>query len=347
VGAVLVVAALSRTVPLLFVSLVAAGALQGILAITGNVEADRMETVLDRQVLVRAHGFYSLGTVLAGAMGIAFRTWGIEPWLHLALILPLATAMSCVATWGMDTLPARADETAEKPGKVVRPSLAVIMLFLAGGASLYLDNAGSDWSVILLRDGYDAGVTIATMAVAIWALGQTVGRLSYPLVAGMLDSTWLPILMVSFAAVGLGLVVLAAHAALAMAGLLLMGLGTSVLFPMAISAAARLADRSSAANVASLSQLAFLAGIATPIVLGALVQAAGIRGAFASGTLVLASSLVVLVLYRPFAVPGDQRADLTGRRLLVGAEPKAHGFTPRTSSLRLRSSVEDRKSAIK
>ena len=122
----------------------------------------------------------------------------------------------------------------------------------------------------------------------------------------------LALAMAVVAAVGLALVVLSPVVMLAFAGLLLMGIGTSALFPMAIAAAARLGDRPAATNVASLSQMAFVAGIATPIVLGALVQLVGVRWAFASGVVMLAASLATQLLKRPFST-ADSSTEPSGQ----------------------------------
>ncbi|HEY8575237.1 MAG TPA: hypothetical protein VIL88_02735 [Devosia sp.] len=97
-----------------------------------------------------------------------------------------------------------------------------------------------------------------------------------------------------------------------------MGVGTSALFPMAIAAAARIGDRPAATNVSSLSQMAFVAGIATPIVLGGLVQIVGVRWAFASGAVMLTASLAVQILQQPFAAASnadekDDRVDSATR----------------------------------
>jgi len=300
-GLALIAATLATSTLPLFLALMAAGALQGVLAITGNVEADRMEARLQRQVLVRAHGFYSLATVGAGALGTAFRAMGISPWLHLTLMLPVAAALTLFATAGMEALPHRDQEAKDGAARIVWPTASILVLFIAGGASLYLDNAASDWSVILLRDGYGADAVLATTAVTIWALGQAVGRIGYPAMTRKIPAARLAVVMACTAGIGLLLVVLAHGVWLGVIGLMLMGFGTSALFPMAIASAARLADRPSAANVASLSQMAFLAGIATPLVLGAVVSLGGIRLAFASGLLVLVASLAAMRLKRPFA----------------------------------------------
>lgn len=163
-GIALIGATLAAKATALFSYMEAAGALQGVLAVTGNVEADRIEARLDRPVLVRAHGFYSVATVLAGVAGIGFRALEIPPWLHLTAALPAATLLVVLATAGLDP---SSDTTSreKKPTKVVIPSRAVLVLFVAGGAALYLDNAASDWSGILLRDGYAADPLTVTAAV--------------------------------------------------------------------------------------------------------------------------------------------------------------------------------------
>jgi predicted MFS family arabinose efflux permease len=283
-----------------------AGGLQGVLAVTGNLEADRIEAALARPVLVRAHGFYSVATVLAGAAGIGLRALGVAPWWHLAIALPVATVVAIMATFDIET---RAHEPSadDQPGRIVLPTGAVFVLFLAGGAALYLDNAASDWSGILLRDGYEADPTTVTAAVTAWAIGQAAGRLGFPNLAGLLGKERLGLVMVALAAFGVALVVLSPMIAAAFLGLFLMGIGTSALLPMAIAAAARIGDRPAPSNIASLSQMAFLAGIATPIVLGGLVQLVGVRWAFASGAIMLAVSLATQLSKRPFAPYGAGR----------------------------------------
>lgn len=299
-GLALIGASLSGSAAVLFACMAAAGALQGILAVTGNVEADEIEAVLDRPVLVRAHGFYSLATVLAGAAGIGLRALEVTPWWHLAIALPLATIVVVTATSGIPTQARRARPD-DQQARTVLPTGAILVLFLAGGAALYLDNAASDWSGILLRDGYDADATVVTAAVTAWAVGQSAGRLGFPNLSSLVGRERLGLVLALLAAIGLAVVVLSPIIALAFVGLFLMGIGTSALFPMAIAAAARLGDRPPATNVASLSQLAFLAGIATPIVLGGLVQFVGVRWAFASGAIMLTASLATQLMKRPFA----------------------------------------------
>ncbi|HEY8575236.1 MAG TPA: hypothetical protein VIL88_02730 [Devosia sp.] len=201
-GVALVGATLAGNMGALFACMAAAGALQGVIAVTGNVEADNIEAALDRPVLVRAHGFYSVATVVAGAAGIGFRALQVAPWLHLAIILPIATILVVVATSGIGGKSAM-PKTDELYSKIVFPTGKILMLFLAGGAALYLDNAASDWSGILLRDGYAADGTTVTAAVTAWAIGQAAGRLTFPHLSSLVGKERLAFVLALIAAMGL------------------------------------------------------------------------------------------------------------------------------------------------
>ena len=80
--------------------------------------------------------------------------------------------------------------------------------------------------------------------------------------------------------IGTLLVSFAFSPAIALAGFALMGMGTSVLFPLAMSAAAQRSDRSAAANVASLAQFAFVSFLLGPPLLGFAAEWWGIRWSF-------------------------------------------------------------------
>jgi MFS family permease len=90
---------------------------------------------------------------------------------------------------------------------------------------------------------------------------------------------------------GLGalLVFFAPTAVVALIGLGLLGVGTSAIFPLAMSAAAQRTDRPAAINVASLAQTSFVVFLLGPPLLGAVAQDFGIRWSYG-----IALPLVVL-----------------------------------------------------
>nr|MDH4393794.1 MFS transporter [Aquabacterium sp.] len=79
---------------------------------------------------------------------------------------------------------------------------------------------------------------------------------------------------------GATLVLLAPHPAVALLGFGLMGVGTSAMFPLAMSAAAQATDRPAAQNVAALAQTSFIAFLVGPPLLGWVATSLGIRWSF-------------------------------------------------------------------
>ena len=79
---------------------------------------------------------------------------------------------------------------------------------------------------------------------------------------------------------------------LALVGFALMGMGTSVIFPLAMSAAAQLTDRPAPTNVASLAQISFVAFLLGPPLLGHIAEYFGIRWSFGIGLPLVILSIV-------------------------------------------------------
>jgi MFS family permease len=96
-----------------------------------------------------------------------------------------------------------------------------------------------------------------------------------------------------------------------MLGFALVGIGTSALFPLAISAAAQRTDRPAAINVAALSQISFVAFLLGPPLLGFVSDHWGIRSAFGIGI--------------PFIVLSLAAAGALGRRPSPNAVPDGSG----------------------
>jgi MFS family permease len=80
---------------------------------------------------------------------------------------------------------------------------------------------------------------------------------------------------------------------MALLGFGLMGVGTSVIFPLAMSAAAQRTDRPAATNVAALAQTSFVAFLLGPPLLGFIAEHWGIRLSFGIGLPLVVLSFVL------------------------------------------------------
>ena len=79
----------------------------------------------------------------------------------------------------------------------------------------------------------------------------------------------------------------------------MIGAGTAVIFPLAISAAAQLDDRSSAMNVASFAQFSFIVFLLAPPILGTIAEYFGIRISYAIGLPLVLISFMTLSSLKP------------------------------------------------
>ena len=80
---------------------------------------------------------------------------------------------------------------------------------------------------------------------------------------------------------GVGCVVFSFAPVTALLGFLLMGGGSAVIFPLAMSAAAQRIDKTPEENVASLAQFVFVIFLLAPPILGFVGEHAGLRWSFA------------------------------------------------------------------
>ena len=264
----------------LFALLVPAGLCIGAVEVVVNLEADRVEHQLGRRIMSRAHAFWSIGFFGAGLVGAALAQLGVGVQAHLAGMVVLITGLTALLLAGFEPASQRPDSHAGAAPHWARPTRTTLMLVAATLAAMVLEGAGIEWSAIYMRDVFGAPPFVAGLAVALGAGAQALARWWAD---GVVErhgprrvARWLQGLL----GAGALLVLLAPQPVLALAGFVLMGLGTSAIFPLAMSAAAQATDRPAAVNVAALAQTAFLAFLVGPPLLGWVATAWGIRWSF-------------------------------------------------------------------
>ncbi len=276
----------------LFALLLPTGLCIGAIEIIVNLEADRVEHQTGRRFMNRAHGFWSVGFFASGAVGASMSHWGVSPQMQLALTVPVQLTAIALLLGRFDPAPHREAGARHAAAAFAVPNRGVMALVALALSALLLEGAGIDWSAIYMRDVFNATPFASGMAVAVGALAQALARF----VADQFVAKYQPVVVARalLATLGAGtlLVFIAPQSALALLGFALMGVGTSAIFPLAMSAAAQRTDRPAAINVAALAQISFTAFLLGPPLLGAVAQAAGIRWAFGAALPLIAVSWV-------------------------------------------------------
>ncbi len=274
------VASFARGPLMLYLLLLPAGLCIGAVEVVVNLEADRLEHRLGRRLMNRAHACWSIGFFGASLLGAGFAQMGFSPQAHLALMTGVVGTLCGLLLGGFEPAPRRPDCHDGPAPRGARPTRTTLWLLAATLGAMVLEGAAADWSAIYMRDVLAAGPFAAGAAVATGAAAQALARWHADGWVERLGPVRLARVLHLLLGAGALAVLLAPHAAVALLGFALIGVGSSAIFPLAMSAAAQATDRPAAVNVAALAQTSFLAFLLGPPLLGGVATAVGIRWAF-------------------------------------------------------------------
>jgi MFS family permease len=157
--------------------------------------------------------------------------------------------------------------------------------------AMVLEGAGFDWSAIYMRDVFGSSAFMGGVAVATGAAAQALMRYFADGFVEQHSPVAVARVLLSVLAVGDVLVFASPSEWVSLLGFALLGVGSSAIFPLAMSAAAQRTDRPSTVNVASLAQNAFVIFLLAPPLLGFVAESFGIRWTFGVALPLVAASL--------------------------------------------------------
>ncbi|KKC33000.1 MFS transporter [Devosia psychrophila] len=266
-----------------FLLLVPVGLTIGCIEVIINIEADRVEHAIGRRIMSRAHAFWSLGFFAAGLVGSFIAQAGLSPQLHLMIMIPVILVATMVLLGRFEPAPHRTGSSTDETPHFARPTSTIMMLVAVCLSAMLMEGAGIDWSAIYMRDMFDAAPFWAGIAVATVAGSQAFARFFADGLVDRFNPVVVARALLSVLGIGVLLVFFAPLAWSAYLGFALIGIGSSALFPLAMSAAAQQTDRPAAINVAALAQFSFTAFLLGPPLLGYVAEHFGIQWTFGVG----------------------------------------------------------------
>ena len=275
-----------------FLLLFPVGLVIGGIEIILNLEADRTEHMVGYRIMNRAHAFWSFGFFSSGIISALIAQAELSVQIHLFLMVPVVVVGVALILGRFDPAPHRTGGSAEEPPHFAVPTMAIMMLVAVTLSAMIMEGAGIDWSAIYMRDVFEASPFLSGFAVALGAWAQAVTRFFADPFVERYSPTAVARVLLGVLGAGLLLVFFAPSGWLALVGFALMGMGTSVIFPLAMSAAAQLTDRPAPTNVASLAQISFVAFLLGPPLLGYIAEYFGIRWSFGIGLPLVILSIV-------------------------------------------------------
>ncbi|WP_406215616.1 MFS transporter [Streptomyces canus] len=264
-----------------------------------NVDGADVERLTGTAVLPTLHGCFSLGTVIGGSAGMAATAAAVPVSWHLAVVALVATgilvhAMRAVPTGiGISAAPSTpVPGPAQRPGPRVWKDRKLLLIGAIVLAMALAEGAANDWLPLLMVDGHGLDAAMGSLVYVGFAAAMTLGRFSGTYFLGRFGRAAVVRASAVSGAVGLLLVIFSDNAAVAATAVLFWGLGASLGFPVALSAAGDSGPDQTArvSLVAIIGYVAFLVG---PPALGFLGDHYGLRSAMVVVLVFVASAILI------------------------------------------------------
>jgi len=244
-----------------------------------NIEADRVEHASPRRVMNSCHGTWSIGYLLATLVGTLATALHLTPFMHLGLLALPLVALALFVAIGIDPAPPR-PHTAQVVRRLSLPTIPILLLVAFTIGPNMLEGALRNWSIIYMRDSFAAPNWVDTLTLPVFLLAQSIGRLNADAFVLRYGPVRVARALNISAFAGCLLVTLAPSLYVALAGFMLIGIGVCASYPLTTSAAARLGDRPSSQNVASLTLAVQVIMLVSPAALGWIATNVSIRATF-------------------------------------------------------------------
>ncbi|MCV7218832.1 MFS transporter [Mycobacterium crocinum] len=295
-----IVAGLAPTGPVLAAALFCAGAADSVTDVAQNVHGLRVQRAYGRFIINSLHAVWSSGAVLGGLMGAGAIYLGIPRAVQLSAS-GLVFSVLCLIAYRFllpgpdhDDTESRTDErVAGESGRSVHLVLAALVAIAIAGAAV--EDAGSSWATLYLRDSLSAPAALAAFGYVALVGFQFIGRL----VGDRLTDRWGPCAVARagglIIAVGMATALAFPSIPGTIAGFAAAGFGSATLVPGAMHAADELPGLRAGTGLTALTWLMRVGFLGSPILVGAIADAVSLRVGLVT---VPAAGLVTVLLAR-------------------------------------------------
>lgn len=276
-----------------------------------NIDGALVEQLSQTSFMHFLHGCFSFGTICGAVAGFALTAARLPVEWHLSLVAVLTIP---AIAYFIRFIPGKnAGQHSAGDGQDMQahedPFLKDARLYLIGLIILAValaEGAANDWLPILMVDEHGFSKTAGSLVFLIFACAMTLGRFSGGYFLDRFGRTNVIRASAILGAVGLSLVILSNNPVLAGAAVILWGLGASLGFPVAISAAGS-SGPNSGGRVKLVTIGGYIAFLAGPPFLGLLGESYGLRTAMLVVLTFLLLAVVAAGAVRPRSAARQSR----------------------------------------
>jgi MFS family permease len=279
-----------------------------------NVQGAVVERRLGRSIMPRFHAGFSLGTVAAALGGAAMVALGVSVTVHLAIVgVIVAVAVPSAARDFIPDSAGPAEPTgAAGPGEYEAPGARAslgawreprtLMVGVFVLAFAFSEGTGNDWISLATINSHHAAPALGTLVFAVFLGAMTTARWFGPAALDRYGRVPVVRVLAVLAVAGLVLFVFGPGIVLAFLGALLWGAGTSLGFPVGMSAGAD-EPAFAAPRVSVISAIGYCAFLGGPPLIGFLAEQSSIAHALVA---------VIAVMLVAGAIAGSVRPPRAG-----------------------------------
>ncbi|WP_298976245.1 MFS transporter [uncultured Roseobacter sp.] len=268
------------------------GAGTGSTGVAINAAGFAAEEAMGRPILSRCHAMYSVGLAAGGLTAGLMAAADVPIIVHLTMTnIVLLAVLLVIVRAVVDTRKPEDDAP-----KFAWPKGALLIPGLIAMGSLMAEGVSVDWSSIYLSEVINAPTALVGAGVAAFSGAMAVMRFAGDWISERVPPRLIVAGGAVLSAAGYAITAIAPNAAVAFAGLILVGFGLAPIVPLAFRIAGKLSPNAPGIGVAAVSTLGYAGFLLGPPLVGLVAEASSLRlslGAV-SGMLIL----VTLISFR-------------------------------------------------
>ena len=280
-AALILVAGLAGTPVLFAVALFAAGACDAVTDVAQNVNGLRLQRNYGRSIINSLHAIWAVGAIVGGLMGAGAIALQIPRPIHLAAAAVLFCGVVLAAyPWLLhgpdhDDHPSRRSAEGSGIGAVVLLTLLALVGIAVAGATV--EDAGSSWATLYLRDSLGAPGAVAAMGYIALVGFMFLGRMTGDRLVDRFGERAVARSGGLITAAGMGVALAFPSVPGTIAGFAAAGLGVATVIPAAMRAADELPGLRPGTGLTVLTWLMRVGFLGAPLIVGVVADATSLR----------------------------------------------------------------------
>ena len=287
--AVMGLALIADSLPLIAVAFVVTGAGLGLMDVSNNVQGAAVEQAAGRTLMPSMHAAWSIGAAAGSGIGAACAALGITP---AAQLIGEAALIAVAGLTVASGIPARAGDGTPTGPKSPQPDRGARLRQLLRGrldARLLLiglvmfgvelgEGSANSWLTLAVKNNHGQTAAVAALFFTAFAISEGSTRMFAGPVVDRLGRVRAIRVTTALGLAGIMLFILSGNRWAILLGVVLWAVGVSLGFPLGASAAAQ-SGPNPTARISVVSSMGYFASLAGPPAVGTLAESAGLLNA--------------------------------------------------------------------